>query len=168
MGDKLGMVTHIYLRATKIWTRDNIEYIVPNTDLISKPLINYTLTSPIVRVYIPVGVSYDADPSEVAKILLKCAEKHKKATQFRRPEVRIAGFGENSLNFELLVWTDISKIAEKDIKSRIYFTIIEELNMAGIEIPSPKRDINIRSGSLQLADSCAENQRDAVPRQANS
>lgn len=55
VGDKLGMVTHIYLRATKIWTRDNIEYIVPNTDFITKPLVNYTLTSPIVRIYIPGG-----------------------------------------------------------------------------------------------------------------
>ena len=67
VGDRLGKVTDIYLRATKIWTRDNIEYIVPNTDLITKPLINYTLTSPIVRIYIPVGVSYSADVSEVGE-----------------------------------------------------------------------------------------------------
>jgi small-conductance mechanosensitive channel len=67
VGDKLGMVTHIYLRATKIWTRDNIEYIVPNTDFISKPIVNYTLSSPIVRVYIPVGVSYNTPPPPGSK-----------------------------------------------------------------------------------------------------
>lgn len=168
VGDKLGMVTHIYLRATRMWTRDNIEYIVPNTDLVSKTIVNYTLTSPIVRIYVPVGVSYDVEPSEVSKILLKCAEKHQAATQFRRPEVRIAGFGESSLDFELLVWIDISKIAEKDIKSRLYFTIIEALNEAGIEIPNPQRDIHIRNLSLPRAVSCTECQKDSVSRQANS
>jgi small-conductance mechanosensitive channel len=165
VGDKLGMVTHIYLRATNIWTRDNIEYIVPNTDLISKPLVNYTLTSPIVRIYVPVGVSYDAAPSEVVKVLLKCAEKHQMVTQFRKPEVRIAGFGDSSLDFELLVWIDVSKIAEKDIKSRLYFTIIEALNEAGIDIPNPQRDIHIRTGPVPPADSCSENQRDSFSAQ---
>lgn len=54
-GDKLGMVTQISLRATKLWTRDNIEYLIPNTELISKTIVNYTLSSPLVRVYIPVA-----------------------------------------------------------------------------------------------------------------
>ena len=161
VGDKLGMVTHIYLRATKIWTRDNIEYIVPNTDFITKPLVNYTLTSPIVRIYIPVGVSYDADPDEVRKILVKCAEKHHDATQFRKPDVRIAEFGESSLNFELLVWIDISKIAEKDIRSRLYFTIIGVLKAAGIEIPNPQRLVRIRSGSFRQMDLCTGDQKDS-------
>ena len=145
VGDKLGKVTYIYLQATKIWTRDNIEYIVPNTELISKPIVNYTLTSPIVRIYVPVGVSYSAPTSDVAKILLKCAERHVMVTQFRKPEVRIAGFGDSSLNYELLVWIDVSKTAEKDIKSRLYYTIIEALNEAGIEIPNPQRDVHIRT-----------------------
>lgn len=160
VGDKLGMVTHIYLQATKIWTRDNIEYIVPNTDLMTKPVINYTLTSPVVRIYVPVGVSYDADPSEVSQILMKAAEKHQMVTQFRKPEVRIAGFGESSLNFELLIWIDISKVAEKDIKSRLYFTMIEALSEAGIEIPYPQREIHIRSGPLPLDYSREEDQKD--------
>lgn len=152
VGNNLGKVTHIYLRATKIWTRDNIEYIVPNTDFIVKPLVNYTLSSPIVRVYVPVGVSYDADPDEVRKILLECAEKHRVVTQFRKPDVRIAEFGENSLNFELLVWIDIGKTAEKDIRSRLYFTIIEALKAANIEIPNPQRDVRIRSASFSQTD----------------
>ncbi|MGA2402036.1 MAG: hypothetical protein ABSG91_10045 [Syntrophobacteraceae bacterium] len=89
-------------------------------------------------------------------------------TQFRKPEVRIAGFGDSSLNLELLVWIDIGRTAEKDIKSRLYFTIIEALNEAGIEIPNPQRDIHIRSGPLSLADACGDNQRDSASRRANS
>jgi len=139
VGDKLGMVTNIYLRATNIWTRDNIEFLVPNNDLISKPIVNYTLTSPIVRIYAPLEVTIDADPKEAARIMLKSAEKHQQVTQFRKPEARIAGFGDTSIKFELLVWIDIRKIAEKDIKSRLYFTIMEELNEAGIEMPTPLR-----------------------------
>lgn len=106
------------------------------------------------------GVSYDADPSEVRKILVKCAEKHHDVI-FRKPEVRIAEFGESSLNFELLIWIDIRNIAEKDIRSRLYFTIIEVLKAAGIEIPNPQRDIRIRSGSFPQMDLCTGNQRDS-------
>ncbi len=168
VGDRLGMVTDIYLRASRIWTRDNIEYIVPNTDLITKPIVNYTLTSPVVRIYVPVGVSYDTEPSEVTKILLKCAEKHQVLTQYRKPEVRIAGFGDSSLNLELLVWIDIARTSERAIKSRLYFTIIEALNEAGIEIPNPQRDIHIRSGPFPLPDSCGDYQRDSASCRADS
>ena len=162
VGDKLGMVTHIYLRATKIWTRDNIEYIVPNTDFISKPIVNYTLTSPIVRIYVPVGVSYKTSPLAARKILLEAAEKHPMLMQYRKPEVRIAEFGENSINLEILVWIDISKIAEKDIRSQLYYTIFEAFDRAGIEIPFPQRVIHIRPESIpQQMDLCTGDEKDS-------
>lgn len=162
VGDKLGMVTHIYLRATRVWTRDNIEYIVPNTDFISKQIVNYTLTSPIVRVFIPVGVSYDTSPLEARKILLAIAEQQPMVMQHRKPEVRIARFGDNSIDLELLVWIDISKIAEKDIRSRLYYSIFEAFSEAGIELPVPQRDIHIRSGPQPKVGLCTGSDRDPV------
>jgi potassium efflux system protein len=69
----MGKVTDIYLRATKVLTRDNIEYLVPNSNIISNTMVNYTLTSALIRIDLAVGVSYSADPRQVEKILLAAA-----------------------------------------------------------------------------------------------
>ncbi|NIP43355.1 MAG: mechanosensitive ion channel, partial [Phycisphaerae bacterium] len=57
VGSMLGEVTDIYLRATKVRTRDNIEYLVPNSNIISNTMVNYSLSSPLIRIELPVGVS---------------------------------------------------------------------------------------------------------------
>lgn len=166
VGDKLGMVSHIYLRATTIWTRENIEYIVPNADLTSKPVINYTLTSPFVRISVPVDVSYNADPVEVKNILLKCAAQQSSLSQFRKPEVRIVRFGDNSLNFELLVWVDIRQVSENDIKSRLYFAMVDALGNAGIEI-SNTQHVTHAKGILLPSGLVAGSSKDGAPRRVN-
>jgi small-conductance mechanosensitive channel len=144
-GSTLGIVTDIYLRATKVRTRDNIEYLVPNSDLISNTIVNYSLSSPMIRIEVPVGVSYDADPKEVEKILLKVAEKEPMVDAHEKPAVRFIEFGDNSINFELLVWIDVQNTARKKIRSRLNFAIFEALQNAEIEIPFPQRDIHIRT-----------------------
>ncbi len=146
IGDTVGMVSDIFLRSTNIRTRDNIEYIIPNNEFTSKTIVNYSLTSPLVRVHIPVGVSYGADPQEVRKILVQCAEKQSYVSQYEKPRVWFCEFADSSINFELLVWADIRRISENEIRSRLYFVIFEVLQAAGIEIPFPQRDIHIRSG----------------------
>jgi len=141
----LGMVTDIYLRAAKVRTRDNIEYLVPNSDLISNIIVNYSLSSPDVRIDLPVGVSYDADPREVERILLDVAEKEPLLLKHKNPAVRFVGYGDNSINFELLFWMDIQKHARRKVRSALYYAIFEALDKAGIEIPFPQRDIHIRN-----------------------
>ncbi len=145
VGDTVGVVSDIYLRATKVLTRDNIDYVIPNTDFITKTIVNYTLTSPFVRVHVPVAVSDGTDPQEVTKILLACAEEEAGVSRYDKPKVWFVAMGDSSINFELLVWTDIRRFSQKEIRSRIYFKILEALRDAEIELPSPQRDIRIRS-----------------------
>jgi small-conductance mechanosensitive channel len=145
VGETIGLVTDIFLRATQVRTRDHIEYLIPNTDFISKTVVNYTLSSPMIRIQLPVGVSYDADPQKVREVLLSSAEKHSEVHGYREPEVGFIRFAESSIDFELLVWIDIRNVAEKRIRSKLYFTIFEELKKAGIAIPFPQRDLHIRS-----------------------
>lgn len=126
-------------------TRDNIEYLVPNSELISNIIVNYSLSSPEIRIELPVGVSYDADPREVEKILLDVAEKEPLLSKKYKPAVRFVEYGDNSINFELLIWMDVQKHARRKVKSALYFSIFEEFKKAGIEIPFPQRDLHIRS-----------------------
>ena len=141
----LGVVTDIYLRATKVKTRDNIEYLIPNSDLISKTIINYSLSSPMIRIDLPVGVSYNADPKKVQEILLAVAEKEPMVEKYRKPEVRFKEYGDSALNFELLIWINVRQTARRNVRSALYFEIFEAFKKAGIEIPFPQRDIHIRS-----------------------
>jgi small-conductance mechanosensitive channel len=151
VGDTLGVVTDIFLRATRVRTRDDVEYLIPNAEFISGTIVNYTLNSPMVRIAIPVGVSYEADPAKVKAILLKCARKEPLATQHKMPQVRFVSYGDSSIDFELLVWIDVRKVARRRIRSRLYFAIFEALKAAGIEIPFPQRDLHLRSGFDQPA-----------------
>jgi small-conductance mechanosensitive channel len=144
-GGTLGVVTDIYLRATKLKTRDNVEYIIPNSELISNTIVNYSLSSPMVRIELPVGASYGSDPLEVQRILLAVADVEPLVSDYQKPAVRFVGYGDSSIDFELLIWIDVKNVARRKVRSALYFAIFEEFRKAGIEIPFPQRDIHIRS-----------------------
>ncbi|HSO20880.1 MAG TPA: mechanosensitive ion channel domain-containing protein, partial [Desulfosarcina sp.] len=141
----MGRVTDIYLRATKVRTRDNIEYLVPNSNMIANTMINYTLSSPLIRIDLPVGVSYSANPRQVEEILLKAAQEEPDVDKTHPPAVRFVEYGDSAINFELLVWIDVHRTPRRRVRSNLYFAIFEALGAAGIEIPFPQRDIHIRS-----------------------
>ena len=143
----VGEVTDIHLRATNVRTRDNIEYLVPNSNMISNTIVNYSLSSPLIRIELPVGVSYGADPREVEQILIRVAEKEPLVSKAHPPVVRFTAYADSSINFELLVWIDVRAVPRRKVRSELYFIIFEELSKAGIEIPFPQRDIHIRSSS---------------------
>lgn len=144
--DKIGLVQEVNLRTTKVRTRDNVEYLVPNSDLTSQTIINYTLSDPLIRVHVPVGVSYRSRPREVERILLGAALGNPNVSRHKEPEVWFRQYGESSIDFELLVWIDARKVSENRVRSELYFAIFDALEKAGIEIPFPQRDIHIRSG----------------------
>jgi small-conductance mechanosensitive channel len=99
----------------------------------------------MIRIRIPVRVSYRSDPEQVRRILLEVAARHPEVNEHREPEISFAACGENAVEFELLVWVDIRRISEWRIRSRLYFDIFEAFKAAGIEIPLPQRDLYIRS-----------------------
>jgi small-conductance mechanosensitive channel len=103
------------------------------------------LSSPLIRIELPVGVSYSADPRQVEKILLKAAQDEPEVDKTHRPAVRFVAYGDNSINFELLFWIDVRSTPRRRVRSNLYFVIFEALAEAGIEIPFPQRDIHIRS-----------------------
>lgn len=148
VGDTMGKVTDIHLRATQVRTRDNIEYIVPNSEFISGTVVNYSLSSPYIRLELPVGVSYNDDPVLVEKILIDAAKEETMVVNYKAPGVRFTEYGDNSINFVLLFWVDVRKTARRRVKSALYYRIFDDFKKAGIEIPFPQRDLHLRSGSL--------------------
>ena len=146
IGDRVGAVQGVNLRVVTVKTLDNIEYLIPNSEITSGTITNYTLSDPLIRVHVPVGVSYQADPKQVSEILENVAQRNPDVSRKFKPVVWFKAFGESSLDFELLAWMDIRKMSENQLRSDLYFVIFDELAKAGIEIPYPQQDVHFRSG----------------------
>lgn len=145
VGDTVGVVEEVGIRATRMRTRDDVEYLVPNAEFVSGKVINWTRSNPHTRLHVPLGVSYGADPARVRELLEQVAARIEAVEKFPPPEVWFAGFGDSSLNFELLVWMNIRTYQRNKVASDLYFAVFEAFKEAGIEIPFPQRDLHIRS-----------------------
>ena len=138
----LGNVSSIGIRASTIRTFDGAEVIVPNGDLISGRVINWTLAARQQRVTIPLGVAYGTDPNQVLGILRKVADANEKVFKSPAPLALFRGFGESSLDFELRIFMDPSDVL--DVPSAVHVAISDALREAGINIPFPQRDLHLR------------------------
>ncbi|MFL6336193.1 MAG: mechanosensitive ion channel family protein [Pyrinomonadaceae bacterium] len=152
-----GMVRSINLRTTVVMTNNNIASIVPNSKIVNQNFLNWTHNRERrVRIDVPVGVSTDADPEHVTRTLLRATEGVQFVLEEPKPTVQFMEFGDSSLNFRLLCWSDKPR-RHLVIKSALRYRIHRLFKEEGIEIPNPQRDIHIRSGSLRLAgDGAAE------------
>jgi len=139
-----GVVQKIGLRSTVVETLDQSELIVPNSQIISQKLTNWTLSTRRVRVVVPVGVAYGSDVPLVLRILIEAGEKHADVLEEPAPSPIFAGFGDSSLDFELRVWiADVDK--RPRVKSELLQYIDQQFREEGVEIPFPQRDLHLRS-----------------------
>lgn len=146
VGDISGDVTSISMRSTTIVTNDNISIIVPNSKFINDNVINWSHNDRRIRVHYPVSVSYKEDPEKVKEIVLNIANNHPDVLKNPEPAFWFVEYGDNSLNFELVVWTSTYIQKPVVLKSHLYYIIFKEFAKHNIEIPFPQRDIHIRSG----------------------
>lgn len=145
-----GTVKAINVRSTLINTNDNIDIVVPNSEFVTARLTNWTLGEGILRVRIPFGVAYGTDKDLVKKAALEAAADvpytltHMKN---REPDLWLVEYGDNSLNFLLLVWVN-RQGARRPTRTRAAYLWALETKLAayGIEIPFPQRDLHLRSG----------------------
>ena len=144
-----GQVQQIRARSTVIRTNDNITMIVPNTKFIDSPVTNWTYGDPRVRFRIP-GVSYGSDVSKVREALLAVGRENPQTLKEPAPSVFLDKFGDNSIDFELVVWSSEMSDRPGRYRSDLNFAIEEKFREAGIEIAFPQRDLHIRSGVLKV------------------
>jgi small-conductance mechanosensitive channel len=156
-----GQVQHIRARSTVIVTNDNITMIVPNTKFIDSPVTNWTYGDPRVRFRLPVGVAYGSDVNKVREALLAAASENPNTLKDPAPSVFLEKFGENSIDFELVVWSSEMSYRPLRYRSDLNFAMEEKLREAGIEIAFPQRDLHIRSGVLKVQNVDAAQDRSA-------
>lgn len=150
VGDVSGDVIKISARSTMIVTNDNISIIVPNSQFIDSQVINWSHNDRNIRFNFPVGVSYKENPEKVKNVLLQVAKANEGVLSNPSPDVIFEEFGDNSLNFNLRVWTSEYISKPKVLRSLLYYEIFKQFSEEGIEIPFPQRDIHLKSGFEKL------------------
>ncbi len=139
-----GIIKNLGLRATIVETFDRSEMIVPNSDLVSSTVTNWTLSDRQTRLIVPIGVAYGSDVQRVTQILLRIAQENPFIMKFPEPAVFFMNFGSSSLDFELRAWVADIDIRLK-VKNEINYEIEKLFRENGIEIPYPQHDLHIRS-----------------------
>jgi small-conductance mechanosensitive channel len=141
-----GTVKRIGIRSSSIKTFDGAEVVIPNNNLISNDLINWTLSDNIKRVEILIGTSYDSDPNKVLDVLRSCVDNYDYILTDPEPVVLFSDFGDSSLNFRLRFWVnfEMGLQAQSDVSVEIY----NRFKTEGIEIPYPQRDIHIKTRNI--------------------
>ncbi|MBA2379551.1 MAG: mechanosensitive ion channel [Blastocatellia bacterium] len=144
LGEHMGSLKQIGLRASVLRTVGGSDVIVPNSQLISDEVINWTMYDKQRRIDIPVGVAYGTDADQVLAILTGVTTGVHDILDDPAPRALFLAFGDNSLDFELRLWTDNTDrwVA---LRSEMMVAVNNALNEAGIEIPFPQRDLHLRS-----------------------
>jgi small-conductance mechanosensitive channel len=146
----VGRVQQIRARSTVIVTNDNIAMIVPNSKFIDSPVTNWHYGDPRVRFRIPVGVAYGSDTGKVRDALLAAGRENANTLTEPAPSVFLEKFGDNSIDFQLVVWSSEMSARPSRYRSDLNFAIEEKFREAGIEIAFPQRDLHIKSGVLKV------------------
>jgi potassium efflux system protein len=144
IGETNGTVSRIRIRATTIVDWDRKELIVPNKEFITGRLINWSLSDPIVRFTVTVGIAYGSDTELAEKLLLKVLDENPLVLKDPRPTAYFLGFGDNSLNFELRLF--INNIDNRlPVQHELHKAIDREFRKTGIVIAFPQRDVHFDS-----------------------
>lgn len=144
LGTRSGVVKEIGIRSSKISAYDGSEVIVPNGDLISQQLVNWTRTNRNKRVSFVLGVGYGSDLQQVTDIIKTGFKDRKDILTIPAPFIQVSEFADNSVNFKVYFW-----VADLDnaggLLSDVLAYIYAAFNKAGIELPYPQRDLHLRS-----------------------
>jgi small-conductance mechanosensitive channel len=141
IGNVMGNVQEIGVRSSTVKTFDGSEVIVPNANLISDQVTNWTLSDARRRIQLPVKVAFGNDPHQVLDLLLKVAREHPEVLKSPEPIATFNGFGDNFLDFTLYYW--ISGNIFKN-KTEVALGVHDAIKAAGIETPRPQRDLNLK------------------------
>lgn len=149
VGTQTGTVSKIRIRATCITDWDNKELVIPNKRFVTDEITNWTLSSQILRLVIPVGVSYSSNPRQVRDVLMETVNANNKVLTAPLPRVYFLGFGDSALDFECRVY--FKNFDDLLVgRHQLYVEIFEACQKNGIEIAFPQRDIHIRSINATL------------------
>jgi small-conductance mechanosensitive channel len=148
-----GHVREIAMRYTRVTTNDAIDVLVPNSEFINGRVINWTFDASFRRIRVPFGVAYGTPKERVREAAIAAARQVEGVRDVpgQEPTAWLVGFGDNSVNYELVVWAERRLTTSPgSTHARLMWALDDELNARGIEIPFPQRDLHLKGGSLDV------------------
>ena len=145
LGDEYGWINFLGVRYISVITRNGTEHLIPNENLITEEVVNWSYSQNLVRLKLPVGVAYGSDLEQARDLMLEAAAATKRVLKDPQPSLRLMGFGDNAINLELRIWINDPQHGIHSVKSELFWGIWQRFRDHGIEIPYPQRDVYLKS-----------------------
>ena len=139
-----GHVSKIGVRAVSIVTRDGKEHLIPNENLMTQEVENWSYSSRDVRIHIPVGISYDCDLPLAQKLMIEAAKDAPRVLASPEPRVWLRAFGESTVDHEILVWINDPEAGVGNVQSEVLNRVWNLFKEHNVVLPNPQRDIHIK------------------------
>ena len=147
VGDTYGWVNFMGARYLSLITRDGTEHLIPNESLITNPVENWSYSNSLLRLRVPLGVSYKSDLRKAIELVLEAAAETERIIADPKSACLVKGFGDSSVDLEARVWIQDPRNGVSNVKSELLLNIWDKFHEHGIEIPFPQRDLHIKSGA---------------------
>jgi len=145
VGGTYGWVSSLGARYVSVETRDGTEFLIPNEDIITQQVVNWSHKSDRVRLKVPVRVPHDSDLDQALALMREAASYPERVLAVPAPNALIMAFGETAIELELRFWIEDAQNGVHNVKSQVLYEIWRLFRQQGIRIPYPKRDLYVRS-----------------------
>ena len=140
-----GWITKLNARFVSVVTRDGTEYLIPNEDLITQRVINWSYSNDLVRLHVAVGVAYGADLHEAMRLGVEMTKQVPRVLEAPAPICLLSGFGDSAVTLELRFWISDPREGTANVRSAVMLKVWDAYHVAGIEFPFPQRDLTLRN-----------------------
>ena len=151
VGGTYGWVSSLGARYTAVRTRDGIEYLIPNEELITQRVENWSHSDRAVRLYIPVGISYNSDVRLAMDLCREAPAGISRVLDDPPPQCLLRAFGDSSVDLEIRIWIDDPSGGRSNVVSEVLLRVWDLFREHGIEIPFPQRDLHLKSSEIPLS-----------------
>ena len=147
LGETFGWINTLGARYASVVTRDGREYLIPNEDLITNQVVNWSHTNDFVRLDIFFGTAYGDDPHKVREIAVEAARSVGRVLKSRPPVCHIVGFGDSSVDYILRFWITDPTQGLTNVRGSVYLALWDAFHAAGISIPFPQQEVRLLKDS---------------------
>ena len=146
LDDTFGWISSLGARYVSVLTRNGTEFLIPNEDLITNQVVNWSHSDEYVRLDINFGTSYGDDPHLVRRIAIDAAQSVDRVLKFRAPVCHIVGFGDSSVDYILRFWIQDPSDGLTNVRGAVFLALWDAFAAEGISIPFPQREVRILNG----------------------
>lgn len=144
IGDKFGWVQELHARYIVVRDRDGVDTLIPNENLVTTEVINWSYGDNNVRLKAPISISYSDDPEQAMKLIVEAAKQTRRVLTDPEPVARLINFGDNGIELECRIWINDPQQGLMNVRSELNLNIWKKFKEAGITIPFPQRDVYIK------------------------